>query len=370
MVNLKQQYYKIKDEINFEINSVLESSQFIKGQKVTEFESQLREYLKVKHVIACGNGTDALMISLMALNLKPNDEVICPSFSFISSAEVVALLGLRPVFVDVNYDNFNITAENIIKAISNKTRAIIPVHLFGQSAEMESIMEIAEKYNLVVIEDNAQSLGAEYTFHNHTSKKLGTIGNIGCTSFFPTKNLACYGDGGAIFTDDDSLSERLRLIANHGMKQKYRNECIGVNSRLDTLQAGVLKVKLKYLDSYIAERRKAAEFYNNELKNIKQIILPKQQSQSSHTYNQYTIKVIDGKRDKLKQYLLENEIPTQIYYPIALHKQEAFSNLARQADEMTNTEKLCKEVLSLPMHTELSIEQLQYIVSKIKLFFQ
>lgn len=370
MVNLKQQYHKIKDEINFEINSVLESSQFIKGQKVTEFESQLGEYLKVKHVIACGNGTDALMISLMALNLKPNDEVICPSFSFISSAEIVALLGFRPVFVDVDYDNFNITAENIIKAISNKTRAIIPVHLFGQSAEMESIMKIAEKYNLIVIEDNAQSLGAEYTFNNHTSKKLGTIGNIGCTSFFPTKNLACYGDGGAIFTDDDSLSERLRLIANHGMKQKYRNECVGVNSRLDTLQAGVLKVKLKYLDSYIAERRKAAEFYNNELKSIKQIILPKQQSQSTHTYNQYTIKVLDGKRDELKQYLLENEIPTQIYYPIALHKQEAFSNLARQADEMTNTERLCKEVLSLPMHTELSIEQPQYIVSKIKLFFQ
>lgn len=370
MVNLKQQYLKIKDEINFEIDSVLESSQFIKGQKVSEFESQLGEYLNVKHVISCGNGTDALMISLMALNLKPNDEVICPSFSFISSAEVIALLGFRPVFVDVNYENFNVTAQNIIQAISNKTRAIIPVHLFGQGAEMESIMEVASDYNLAVVEDNAQSLGAEYTFKDNTTKFLGTIGDIGCTSFFPTKNLACYGDGGAMFTNDDYLAERLRLIANHGMKQKYRNECIGVNSRLDTLQAGVLKVKLKYLDKYIAERRKVAEFYNKELEDIKQIIVPKQQCHSTHTYNQYTIKVLDGKRDNLKQYLFENGVSSQVYYPIPLHKQQAFSSLARSGNEMTNAERLCGEVLSLPMHTELSVEQLQYIVSQIKTFFQ
>ncbi len=369
MVNLKQQYLRIKDEIRSEIDSVLDSSQFIKGKKVEDLEASLKEYLNVKHVITCGNGTDALMISLMSLQLKPSDEVICPSFSFISSAEVIALLGFRPVFVDVDYNNFNVTAENVKQAISVKTKAIIPVHLFGQSADMENILEVAKKYNLAVIEDNAQSFGAEYTFKDKTTKKLGTIGNIGCTSFFPTKNLACYGDGGAVFTNDDCLAERIRLIANHGMKQKYRNECIGVNSRLDTLQAGILSIKLKHIDEYLAKRRQAAELYDNELKDVKGIIVPQRQEQSTHTYNQYTLKVTGSRRDELKQYLADNGIPSQIYYPYALHKQDALSVVARKGNEMTTTEQLCSEVLSIPMHTELSCEQQTYITEKIKQFF-
>ncbi|MDO5759780.1 MAG: DegT/DnrJ/EryC1/StrS family aminotransferase [Bacteroidota bacterium] len=369
MVDLKNQYLRIKDEIRKSVDEVLFSSQYIKGRQVEEFEQSLKEYLGVRYAITCANGTDALQIALMSLDLKPNDEVICPSFSFIASAEVIALLGLRPVFVDVDYNNFNTTAKNIKQAISIKTKAIIVVHLFGQSAEMEEILSIAKQYNLYVIEDNAQSFGAESIFSDGSAKKLGTIGNIGCTSFFPTKNLACYGDGGAIFTDDDILAEKLRMIANHGSKQKYNSQRIGVNSRLDTLQAAILQVKLKYLDQYLKKRQEVANIYNNELKNLEQIILPSKSPNSTHTFNQYTIKVMEKKRNDLQTYLKSKNIPTAIYYPIALHKQTALSLVSRKGNEMTNTDRLCSEVLSLPMHTELSIEQQKYITENIKQFF-
>lgn len=370
MVDLKTQYLKIEKEIKQEIDKVLISTQYIKGKQVKELEEGLKNYLNVKHIITCGNGTDALQIALMSLNLKPSDEVICPSFSFIASAEVVALLGFRPVFVDVDYNNFNCTVENIKQAISVKTRAIIPVHLFGQGTDMESIVELAKQYDLFVIEDNAQSFGAEYTFANKETKKLGTIGNIGCTSFFPTKNLACYGDGGAVFTNDDALAERLHLIANHGSKQKYHNQIIGVNSRLDTIQAAILKVKLKYLDDYLSKRQQVAKIYNEELKELKEIILPIKTSGSSHTYNQYTIKVLNDRRNALQSYLKEKNIPTAIYYPIPLHRQEALAVVSRRGNEMTNTDRLCNEVLSLPMHTELTEQEQKYITDSIKQFFE
>ncbi len=370
MVDLKTQYLKIEKEIKQEIDKVLISTQYIKGKQVKELEEGLKNYLNVKHIITCGNGTDALQIALMSLNLKPSDEVICPSFSFIASAEVIALLGFRPVFVDVDYNNFNCTVENIKQAISVKTRAIIPVHLFGQGTDMESIVELAKQYDLFVIEDNAQSFGAEYTFANKETKKLGTIGNIGCTSFFPTKNLACYGDGGAVFTNDDALAERLHLIANHGAKQKYHNQIIGVNSRLDTIQAAILKVKLKYLDDYLSKRQQVAKIYNEELKELKEIILPIKTSGSSHTYNQYTIKVLNDRRNALQSYLKEKNIPTAIYYPIPLHRQEALAVVSRRGNEMTNTDRLCNEVLSLPMHTELTEQEQKYITDSIKQFFE
>lgn len=370
MVDLKTQYLKIEKEIKQEIDKVLISTQYIKGKQVKELEESLKNYLNVKHIITCGNGTDALQIALMSLNLKPSDEVICPSFSFIASAEVIALLGFRPVFVDVDYDNFNCTVENIKQAISVKTRAIIPVHLFGQGADMESIVELAKQYDLFVIEDNAQSFGAEYTFANKETKKLGTIGNIGCTSFFPTKNLACYGDGGAVFTNDDTLAERLHLIANHGAKQKYHNQIIGVNSRLDTIQAAILNVKLKYLDNYISKRQQVAKIYDEELKELEEIILPQKMSNSSHTYNQYTIKVLNNRRNDLQSFLKEKNIPTAIYYPIPLHKQEALAVVSRKGNEMTNTDRLCNEVLSLPMHTELTEQEQKYITDSIKQFFE
>lgn len=370
MVDLKSQYLKIEKEIKKEIDKVLLSTQYIKGEQLGELEECLRKYLNVKHVITCGNGTDALQIALMSLNLKSGDEVICPSFSFIATAEVIALLGFRPVFVDVDYDNFNCTVENIKQAISVKTRAIIPVHLFGQGADMENIIELAKQYDLFVIEDNAQSFGAEYTFANKGTKKLGTIGNIGCTSFFPTKNLACYGDGGAVFTNDDALAEKLRLIANHGAKQKYHNQIIGVNSRLDTIQAAILNVKLKYLDNYLSKRQQVAKIYDEELKDLKEIILPIKTPVSSHTYNQYTIKVLNSRRNDLQSYLKEKNIPTAVYYPIPLHRQEALVVVSRRGNEMTNTNRLCNEVLSLPMHTELLKQEQTYITDSIKQFFK
>ncbi len=369
MVDLKNQYLKIQKEIKQEIDKVLFSAQYIKGKQVAELEQKLKEYLNVRHVITCANGTDALLISLMSLGLKPNDEVICPSFSFIASAEVIALLGLRPVFVDTDYDSFNVTKENIRQAISVKTKAIIPVHLFGQGAEMEDIINLAGRYDLYVIEDNAQSFGTDYIFSDKTTKKLGTIGDIGCTSFFPTKNLACYGDGGAVFTNNDDLAEKIRLIANHGAKQKYHNECIGVNSRLDTLQAAILNVKLQHLEGYLKERKKVAQRYDQGLTDLKQIILPTKQPYSTHTYNQYTIKVLDNKREELQYFLKQKGVPTAVYYPKALHEQTALAIVSRQGNEMTNTDKLCSEVLSLPIHTELSTEQQDYIIENIKQFF-
>ncbi len=369
MVDLHTQYENIKSEIDASIAQVIDSTAFIKGSEVGKFASELSSYLGVKHVIPCGNGTDALQIALMALDLNPSDEVICPGFTFIASAEVIGLLGYRPVFVDVDYDSFNVTAKNIEQAISVKTKAIIPVHLFGQAAPMEAILQIAKKYDLYIIEDTAQALGAEYIFSDGQRKKLGTIGTIGCTSFFPSKNLGCYGDGGAIFTDDDRLAERMKMIANHGMEQRYYHDMIGINSRLDTIQAAILSVKLKYLDQYERSRQEAAKAYNEAFSDLEGLIVPKEETFSTHVYHQYTLKVKDGKRDELKAHLEKNNIPAMVYYPVPLHKQKAFLPIARQGSALDISEQLSLEVLSLPMHTELDREQQQYIIDKVREFF-
>lgn len=369
MVDLHSQYEKIKSEIDEAMSDVIESTAFIKGAKVGEFANELASYLDVKHVIPCGNGTDALQIAIMSLGLKPSDEIICPDFTFIASAEVIGLLGYRPVFVDVDYDSFNVTAKNIEQAISIKTKAIIPVHLFGQAAPMEAILEIAKKYDLYIIEDTAQAIGADYIFSDERKQKLGTIGTIGCTSFFPSKNLGCYGDGGALFTNDDELAERLKMIANHGMKERYHHDILGVNSRLDTIQAAILSIKLKYLDQYEQARQQAAKRYDEAFEGIDDLLIPKKETFSTHVYHQYTLKVKGGKRDELKTFLEQNDIPAMIYYPVPLHKQKAFLPIARQGDTLNVSEMLAEQVLSLPMHTELDEEQQTYIINKVREFF-
>ncbi len=369
MVDLHSQYEKIKSEIDEAMSDVIKSTAFIKGAKVGEFANELASYLDVKHVIPCGNGTDALQIAIMSLGLKPSDEIICPDFTFIASAEVIGLLGYRPVFVDVDYDSFNVTAKNIEQAISIKTKAIIPVHLFGQAAPMEAILEIAKKYDLYIIEDTAQAIGADYIFSDERKQKLGTIGTIGCTSFFPSKNLGCYGDGGALFTNDDELAERLKMIANHGMKERYHHDILGVNSRLDTIQAAILSIKLKYLDQYEQARQQAAKRYDEAFEGIDDLLIPKKETFSTHVYHQYTLKVKGGKRDELKTFLEQNDIPAMIYYPVPLHKQKAFLPIARQGGTLNVSETLAEQVLSLPMHTELDEEQQTYIISKVREFF-
>ena len=369
MVDLHSQYEKIKSEIDEAISDVIKSTAFIKGAKVGEFASELASYLDVKHVIPCGNGTDALQIAIMSLGLKPSDEIICPDFTFIASAEVIGLLGYRPVFVDVDYDSFNVTAKNIEQAISIKTKAIIPVHLFGQAAPMEAILEIAKKYDLYVFEDTAQAIGADYIFSDGRKQKLGTIGTIGCTSFFPSKNLGCYGDGGALFTDDDELAERLKMIANHGMKVRYHHDILGVNSRLDTIQAAILSTKLKYLDRYEQARQEAAKKYDEAFEDIDDLVIPKKEIFSTHVYHQYTLKVKNGKRDDLRTFLEQNDIPSMVYYPVPLHKQKAFLPIARQGGALNISETLAEQVLSLPMHTELDEEQQTYIICKVREFF-
>ncbi len=368
MVDLFNQYNKIKGEIDSAINNVLTSSKFIKGAEVELFEKELADYLKVKHVISCANGTDALMIALLALDLKENDEIIVPSFSFVATAEVVPLLKLKPVFADIDPYSYNIDTYQLKDLINTRAKAIIPVHLFGQSAYMEVILKIANDHNLFVIEDAAQSLGCDYIFDNKKIKKTGTLGNIGCTSFFPSKNLGCFGDGGALFTDDDYLAEKIRMIANHGSTKKYYHEMIGINSRLDTIQAAILRVKLRYLDQYNKKRQEVANYYYENLKNIDEIILPKKEEYSTHIFNQFTIRVKEGKRDKLKDFLSKNDIPTMIYYPLPLHLQPAF-RLYAKTKEIMESEKASSEVLSLPMHTELDDEQLLYITQKIKEFY-
>ncbi len=369
MVDLYGQYLKIKDQIDEAISEVINSTAFINGPAVKEFSQNLAKYLNVKKVIPCGNGTDALQIALMALDLEPGDEVILPAFTYIATAEVVALLRLSPVLIDVDYRSFNIKTDEIEQAISHKTKAIVPVHLFGQSADMEKVLQLAQKYNLFVIEDNAQAIGAEYRFSDGTVKKTGTIGTIGCTSFFPSKNLGCYGDGGAIFTNDEILGEKLAMIANHGQNIKYHHKYIGVNSRLDTIQAAILNVKLNYLEQYNNERYRAAEYYSENLKDIPQILLPQQMPYSSHVFHQYTIIVQDGQRDRLKQYLNSQGIPANIYYPLPINEQEAFKDIAVVRSSLENTKKLVKSVLSLPMHTELTREQQDFIIDKIRKFF-
>jgi dTDP-4-amino-4,6-dideoxygalactose transaminase len=369
MVDLKSQYQKIKPQIDAAIQSVIDNTQFIKGPELVAFQDELAAYLGVKHAIACGNGTDALQIAMMALGLKPGDEVITTNFTFIATVEVIALLGLTPVLVDVYPDTFNIDIEAVKKAITPKTKAIVPVHLFGQAADMEALMELANTHNLFVIEDNAQAIGTDITLSNGTVKKAGTIGHIGCTSFFPSKNLGCYGDGGALFTNDDALAEQISSIINHGMKVRYYHDRIGVNSRLDTIQAAILRVKLPLLDSYNRARQKAAAYYNEAFKNISEIQTPKVAPFSSHSYHQYTLLVKNGKRDGLKKFFDEKGIPNMVYYPVPLHQQKAF-DIYKTEQHYPVTESLCNEVLSLPMHTELTEEQLELITSTVSAFFK
>lgn len=369
MVDLKGQYAKIKNEIDAEIQRVLDTTAFINGPKVNDFAQNLALYSGAKYVIPCANGTDALQIALMALELQPGDEIIVPAFTYVATAEVIGLLGLIPVMVDVDYDTFNITANNIKKAISPKTKAIIPVHLFGQSCDMEPIMQLAKEHNLYVIEDNAQAIGAVYTFPDGHKAQTGTIGDIGCTSFFPSKNLGCYGDGGAVFTNNKELADRLKMIANHGQRKKYHHTVIGCNSRLDTIQAAVLDVKLKYLNAYSQARYSAAQYYTDGLKNIQGIVIPQEVKNSTHVYHQYTLKVKDGKRNALKCYLEEAGIPAMIYYPLPLQEQEAFKKIAKEGESLSISENLAYSVLSLPIHTEMETAIQDYIISKIKEFY-
>lgn len=369
MVDLKGQYEKIKDEVNQGIQDCIDATAFINGPAVMEFQKDFENYLQVKHVIPCANGTDALQIAMMALGLKPGDEVIVPAFTYVATAEVIGLLGLKPVMVDVDADTFHIEIENLEKYVTANTKAIVPVHLYGQSADMEKVMKFAEKHNLFVIEDNAQAIGADYTFADGTSKKTGTIGHIGCTSFFPSKNLGCYGDGGALMTNDDELAAKIRMIANHGQEKKYYHKVLGCNSRLDTIQAAVLKVKLMHLDKYSAARNKMANYYDEHLKDIDAIEIPVRASDSNHVFHQYTLKIKNGKRDDLQAYLKEKGVPSMIYYPLPLYRQEAFQQYVEDGFSLPVTEDLCKEVLSLPVHTEFDQEVQDYIISEIKNFF-
>jgi len=366
MVDLNGQYEAIKGEVDSALVSVINTTSFINGPAVKEFQSNLQKYLSVRHVIPCANGTDALQLALMSLNLNPGDEIITSDFTFASTAEVVLLMGLKLKLVDINEETFNIDPSSIEKAITSKTKAIIPVHLFGQSAEMEKIVEIAKKYQLQIIEDNAQALGAAYTFREGGKKKTGTIGDIGTTSFFPSKNLGAYGDGGAIFTNNDSLAKNIRILANHGMDKRYYHDLVGLNSRLDSVQAAILDVKLKYLDNYNERRRNSAIRYSNNLKGINNITTPNIPSDSqSHVFHQYTLRISDSKRDSLAEYLTKNSIPFGIYYPVPLHKQKAYYNHEVDNKLFPITNNAVREVISLPMHTELSIEQIDYISEKI-----
>jgi len=370
MVDLRSQYEKIKDEVNAGIQEVIDTTTFIKGGKVNDFQRNLESYLNVKHVIPVGNGTDALQIALMALGLKPGDEVITPTFTFIATAEVVALLGLTPVMVDVDFDTFNISVESVKKAITPKTKAIVPVHLFGQNADMEAILTLAKEHNLYVIEDACQSISSVYTFSDGSKVQSGCMGDIGCTSFFPSKNLGCFGDGGAIFTNNDELAANMRAIANHGMVVRYHHDLIGVNSRLDSIQAAVLEVKLKHLNEYDASRRATAEFYDKAFSGIDKLIVPARYDKSTHVFHQYTLKLNGVKRSELQKYLADKGIPAMIYYPVPLHLQKAYQDPRYQAGDFPIAEKLCECVLSLPMHTELSEEQLKYITKNVLEFIE
>ncbi|MBN4072235.1 DegT/DnrJ/EryC1/StrS family aminotransferase [Flavobacteriales bacterium AH-315-E23] len=361
MVDLVSQYEKIREEVDAAMLNVVRSSAYIRGSEVKGFEEELATYLGVQHVISCGNGTDALQIALMALGLERGDEIITTSFTFIATVEVISLLGLTPVMVDVEPGTFNIDPGKIEDAITDRTRAILPVHLYGQCADMGKIMEIAKNHGLPVIEDTAQAISADYTFEDGTTKKAGTIGNIGCTSFFPSKNLGCFGDGGALFTDDESLAEQMRIIANHGMKVRYYHEVIGVNSRLDNLQAAVLRIKLRRLDEYKAARNAVAAHYDNAFAELSQIETPERNPNSTHAFHQYTLKCNGIDRDELKEHLASKEIPSMIYYPVALHQQKAFEVAGLEHKSLPVTETLCNQVISLPIHTEMDEEQLGLI---------
>tara|TARA_B110000459_G_scaffold59292_1_gene66545 strand:+ start:155 stop:1285 length:1131 start_codon:yes stop_codon:yes gene_type:complete len=371
MVDLNGQYRKIRWQVNREIKKVINSSTFINGPIVKEFQNNLQKYVDVKHVIPCANGTDALQIALMALELKSGDEVITTNFSFASTIEVILLLGLKPVVVDVDPRTFNIDPSLIQDKITDKTKAIIPVHLYGQSCRMEEILEIANKNNLQIIEDNAQALGSKYKFANSQKQMSGSIGDIATTSFFPSKNLGCYGDGGAIFTNSDNLAYKMRGIVNHGMYERYYHDEIGVNSRLDSIQAAILNVKLKYLDKYNKRRQEAANHYNAAFENIDQIEVPFIESDiDSHVYHQYTLKIMNGKRDELADHLLKNNIPFGIYYPLGFHEQKAYKQEFVSDNDFPVTNKVKNQVISLPMHTELSKKQIKFISNTIISFFE
>jgi dTDP-4-amino-4,6-dideoxygalactose transaminase len=365
MVDLKTQYHFIKEEIDKAVIDCISSTAFINGPAVKEFQVSLELHLGVKHVIPCANGTDSLQIAMMALDLQPGDEVICPAFTYVATAEVIGLLGLIPVMVDVDSNTFNLTALNIEKAITSKTKAIVPVHLYGQSCDMEPIMQLAEKHNLFVIEDNAQAIGADYTFSDGRTAKTGTIGHIGSTSFFPSKNLGCYGDGGAVFTNDSDLAERMKMVANHGQRKKYVHEIVGCNSRLDTLQAAILLVKLQHLNDYCDARRKVADFYDAAFADHSMIITPFRAPYSHHVFHQYTIMLEGVDRDTVKARLEEKGIPSMIYYPIPLHLQKAYRDDRYLPGSFPITEELCANVLTLPIHTEFDETELAFITTKI-----
>jgi dTDP-4-amino-4,6-dideoxygalactose transaminase len=366
MVDLKSQYDKIKDVVNTSIQEVLDTNTYINGPQVHQFQKNLEEYLDVKHVIPCANGTDALQIAMMGLDLKPGDEVITADFTFAATVEVIALLQLTPVLVDVDLVNMNISIEGIKKAITSKTKAIVPVHLFGRAANMEAIMAIAKEHNLYVIEDNAQAIGANCKFSDGSKKKAGTIGNVGSTSFFPSKNLGCYGDGGAIFTNDDALAHKIRGIVNHGMYERYHHDVVGVNSRLDSIQAAVLNAKLPLLDEYNTARQNAARKYTAAFEGHENIIAPSIcEICDCHVFHQYTLRIISGNRDGLMQYLLDKGIQCAIYYPIPLHLQKAYLDVRYKEEDFPVTNQLVKEVISLPMHTELDDEQIRFITDSV-----
>lgn len=370
MVDLHGQYIKIKNEVDSAIQEVIDTTAFIKGKDVGLFQDELSEYMNVAHTIACGNGTDALQVAMMTLDLQPGDEVITTPFTFIATVEVIRLLGLKPVFVDVLPGTFNLDPGQLERAVSKRTRAIVPVHLFGQCADMGAIMDFARSYGLYVIEDNAQALGADFFPEKGVKKKAGTIGHLGTTSFFPSKNLGAFGDGGALFSNDESFGKRAASLVNHGMQERYYYDHVGVNSRLDTLQAAVLRVKLKHLDDYHRLRQEAAAWYDSTLSDISEIEVPTRSSFTSHIFHQYTLKVNPARRDALKQFLQEKEIPAQIYYPHPLHLQRAYKDLGFKAGDLPVSEALCAKVLSLPMHTELKQDQLSYISEQIQTFFK
>ncbi len=370
MVDLIGQYQKIQNEIDEAVIKVLRNANFINGSEVETFSKNLSNYLDGSYVITCANGTDALQIAMMALELEPGDEVIVPAFTYVATAEVIGLLRLKPIMVDVHPLNFNLTIENIEHAITSKTKAIVPVHLFGQCADMEPILALAKKHHLYVIEDTAQAIGSVYTFADGSKMQAGTMGDIGCTSFFPSKNLGCYGDGGAVYTKNEELAKKIKMIANHGQVKKYIHKYIGVNSRLDTIQAAILDIKLKHLDEYIKARQNAASVYDNLLSNVNGLTIPTRVANSSHVFHQYTLIVKDGKRDALKDYLNEAGIPAMIYYPIPLNEQEAYKTIGAVTGTLNVTYDLCKSVISLPMHTELTSAQQSFVADTIKNFFK
>lgn len=369
MVDLKGQYLKIKDEVDVAILNCVESTAYINGPEVKLFQKALEEYLDVDYVIPCANGTDALQIALMALDLNPGDEVICPAFTYVATAEVIGLLGLVPIMVDVDENSFNMSLDMLDRVLTSKTKAIVPVHLYGQSCDMEPILKFAQKHNLYVIEDNAQALGAVYTFSDGSKKKTGTMGDIGTTSFFPSKNLGCFGDGGALMTNDEVLMDKIKMIANHGQIEKYHHQVLGCNSRLDSIQAAILNVKLKHLASYADSRNQMADYYYDKLKGIPDLQLPKKYDYSTHVFHQFTVKVNNGKRNELQSYLRGLGIPSMIYYPLPLYKQNAFKNYVSDDFKLPVTEKLCDEVLSFPIHTEMNIHDMNYICDTIVKFF-